>query len=213
MFRRHPKTDDQTFIRLVYYFCNGISTKAAAKALGLSRKSVRAHYLDLRARLRKSKFRRWHHVYTALPNVSDLQADQTFRGAFLEALAVCHDSRCRANYAKGNRASRFCRRCPLPHAFSSSASAQEAVGIVDAIYRFYYRLGIREDDTDDKLGNFFECFLHTSVIATLRETSKRIPNGLFDPSDMDFHGLGTLMVMLLDDLADDNLPRLDDIGL
>ena len=129
------------------------------------------------------------------------------RGAFFEALAVCHGSNCYANFAKGNRIKRICRRCPMPYAFRTDAHADDAVAIVDIIRALYHRLGIRGQSADDNLGEFFERFVHSSVIATVREQSKRLPNGLLDPKDMDFHGAGTLIAMLMDDLADGHNPR------
>lgn len=206
VFRNHPKIDDAALIRLVYYFSNGISVKAVAGTLGLSPKSVRAHYLDLRARLKKPKFARWHSIYTSLVSVPSLVQERMLKAGLIEALAVCYASKCYGNYASGNRKNRMCRRCPLPHAFTMSANAADAIGAVDEITAFYRRLGIRGEG--GSLDAFFERFLHTSVIACVREHSRRLPNGLLDPADTEFQAIGTLIAILMDDLSDDHTPKL-----
>lgn len=208
-FRRHPKIDDTALIRLVYYFCNGVSPKAVADTLGLSRKSVRTHYLDLRTRLCKPTFRRWVSVYSTLPTVSDPHQETELRGAFLGALSACHYSGCFANYAKGNRVKRICRHCPLSQAFGNEAKTSQAVDAIDGIRALYKRLGIRGEPAGNKQSEFLERFIHASVIASVRQNSKRLPNGLLNPADTEFQAVGTLVAMLMDDLADDMGPRFD----
>lgn len=209
VFRRHPKIDDQVLIQLIYYFCNGVSVKAVAGALDLSRKSVRAHFLELRARLKKPKFSRWHAAYSVIGTVGDPERERLIKGIVLEALAACHYSGCTKNYANGNRKNRICRTCPLPHAFRQSQKVTESIGVVDEVAAFYKRLGVRSDEKPDKLSVFFERLIHTSVITSVRENSKRHSNGLLDPSDYDFQAAGTLITILMDDLADDHTPRFD----
>lgn len=207
VFRSHPKTDDPTLIQLVYYFCNGISVKAVAGTLNLSRKTVRAHYLDLRARLTKPKFARWHRVYSALVMVPNRAQERLIKAGLIEALAVCYYSACYANYASGQRKKRICRNCPLPHAFGERENIDNAVGAIDDISAFYRRLGIRAETQADKQRVFLERFIHACVIASVRENSKRLPNGLLNPADTDYQGAGSLLAMLMDDLADDQGPR------
>ena len=74
----------------------------------------------------------------------------------------------------------------------------------------YKRLGIRGESKPDKLTVFFECLVHACVLAGVRENSKRLPNGLLDPSDTGYQAIGTLLAMLMDDLADDYAPRFPD---
>jgi hypothetical protein len=207
VFRRHIKLDDETLIRLVYFFCNGIGIDSAAVCLGLSRKTVRGHYLDLRRRLLKPKFRRWHRVYSAIGTVTDQAKAYRIKGAAIEALTVCYYSACHTNYTSGNRKSRMCRSCPLPCAFTKLDIATEAIGVVDAIQSLYKSLDIRGDVRPDKLSVFFERFVHAGVLASVRLKSKLLRNGLLDPKDTDFEGAGTLMLMLLDDMSDDHQPR------
>ena len=208
VFRRHPKMDDATLIRLVYFFCNGIGVKALAAALRLSRKSVRAHYLDLRSRLRKPKFARWHALHTALPRIGDPQRERLVKGGLIEAMAACSTSGCAENHASGNRANRLCRSCPLSHAFPTARGLADALGAVDAVTALYRRLGIREDCDGGRMDQFLERLIHASTLASVRANSRRLPSGLLDPKDSAHLGVGTLLAMLMDDLADDTAPRL-----
>lgn len=207
VFRRHPKMDDATLIRLVYYFCNGMPLEAVAKTLGLSRKSVRAHYLDLRARLTKPKFRRWHALYNAFVAIPDEKEERRLKGTLMELMAGCYYSRCYGNYASGNRKNRICRRCPLSQAFSKAGHLDSAIEGIDAVSAFYRQLGLRGDVAPDKQTVFLERFVHASIVACLRETAKKQPGGLLDPKDDGYQGMGTLLVMVMDDLAADNEPR------
>ena len=208
VFRRHAKADDATLIRLVYYFCNGIGIEPVSKTLDLSRKTVRAHYLDLRKRLGKPKFGRWHSAYKIMPMIADPETEQRIKGGLIEALAVCYFSSCYTNYASGNRKSRTCRRCPLSHSFASSDSSDDAIAAIDQISAFYRRLGLRGQTAPDKLTEFFERLIHASTIQSVQENTRRLPNGLLDPSDHTSHAVGTLLQMLIDDMADDHAPRI-----
>jgi hypothetical protein len=210
VFRRHLKLDDETLIRLVYFFCNGIGIDSAARRLGLSRKTVRGHYFDLRRRLVKPKFRRWHRVYSALGVVADQAKVYRIKGGVIESLAVCYYSDCHTNYVSGNRKSRMCRSCPLPCTFTKLDIATEAIGVVDAIQSLYKRHDIRGDVRPDKVSVFFERFVHVGVLAGVRRKSKSLSNGMLDPKDTDFEGAGTLMLMLLDDMSDENNRRWKD---
>ena len=205
-FRRHPKIDDQALIRLVYAFCQGASIDAAAKSLGLSRKTVRAEYLDLRSRLKKPAFRRWHGHNRALYWHVEPEADRLLRWTFIDVLAECYGNEtCYRVFRRGNRQERVCRSCPVPPKFRSLEAAGEAVAMVDTIRTFYARLGLREPDAG-KPRIFGERLIHSSVIAAVHENTKRLPNGLLDPSDQGYLAIGQLLLMLMDDLAADQDP-------
>ena len=57
---------------------------------------------------------------------------------------------------------------------------------------------------------FLERFIHASVIACLRDKARKQPNGLLDPADTEYEGMGTLLQMLMDDLANDNVEPLSE---
>lgn len=178
----------------------------AAKILKLSRKSVRAHYLSLRTRLTRPSFRRWHRVYSSLPNFSDSETEHRIIGGVIEIMAVCYYSGCYDNYSKGNRKNRICRTCPLPHAFRECSNTLNAIEAIDEIRAVYKSLCIRGERKPDKLTIFFERFIHVSVMASIAQHSKLLRCGLLDPSDLDYLGGGTLLMTLMDNLANDNAP-------
>ena len=63
---RSGGANEATLIRLVYCFCQGISIAVTARNTGLSQKTVRKHYLALRALLLRPAFNRWHGTNTRL---------------------------------------------------------------------------------------------------------------------------------------------------
>ena len=203
VFRRHPKIDDAALIRLAYAFGQGIGIEAAAKANGLSRKTVRSLYLDLRSRLAKPAFRRWHSLRRALVRRVNSDVDLLMRAAFIDVLADCHaNGTCYRVFRRGNRKDRLCRACPIPSCFPTAGAAAEAVAMVDTVRSFYGRLGIREPGSETPVV-FRLRLIHSSVIASVRESTRRLPNGLLDPSDQDYLALGQLLLLLMDDLAAD----------
>lgn len=206
VFRRHPKMGDETLIRLVYYFCNGMPVDAVAKTLELSRKSVRAHYMELRTRLTKPKFRRWHAVFNALVAIPDPEEGRRLKGTLMELMAGCYYRKCYGNFVTGNRKQRICRKCPLRGSFDDASNLESAIDAIDTISQFYRTLGIRNDVVPDKQAVFLGRFIHSSVMSCLQEKSKKQANGLLDPNDQEFEGAGTLMRLLMDDLAADNAP-------
>lgn len=213
VFRRHPKIDDQALIRFVYGFCQGASIAAVAGSLGLSRKTVRAEYLDLRGRLGKPAFRRWHGHDRALYWHVEPDTDRLLRWTFIDVLAECYGNEtCYRVFHRGNRKERVCQSCPVLPRFRSPEATAAAVAMVDAVRTFYARLGLREPNAS--LPRIFgERLIHTSVVAAVRENTKRLPNGLPDPSDQGYLAVGQLLVLLMDDLAGEQAseaPRLGD---
>ena len=204
IFRRHPKIDDRAVFRLVYGFSQGAGIAAIAASLGLSRKTVRAACLDLRPRLTKPEFLRWHRLNRALAHDLTREADALIREAFVDVLAECaNNETCGRVFRRGNRTTRLCRSCPLPAKFTGPECAEEAAGLIDDVRSFYTRLGLREPGPLTPR-RFRERLIHTCVIVSVRENTKRLPNGLLDPADHDYLAIGPLMLLLLDDLAADH---------
>ena len=131
------------------------------------------------------------------------ETDALIRTTFIDVLAECYDNdTCYRVFRRGNRKTRLCRTCPVPSKFSTVENARDAVDLIDAMRAFYARLGIRERE-GDRLARFRDRLIHSSVIATVRENTRRLPNGLLDPSDLEYLAIGQLLRLLLDDLADD----------
>ena len=199
--RHQAKFDDGTLIRLCWGFGQGISIRAMAGSQGLSAKTVRAVYLDLRQRLKQPAFRRWHGLHRALIHHVEPETDALIRTAFIDVLAGCYgNDTCYRVFRRGNRETRLCAACPIPRAFSTAQNAQDAVELVDQVRGLYTRLGIREPDADP-LQRFRERLIHGAVVYGVHANSRRLPNGLLDPSDMGYLAIGTLMDLLLSDLA------------
>jgi hypothetical protein len=196
--RKHAKLGEAATIRLIYSFCAGVSVDAAAKAAGISAKTVRSQYVALRGLLTQPAFNRWHGLKRALLDVADPEVEALIKTAFLDVLADCYfNAACYRNYHLGNRKSRRCRSCRIPTKFASDDSADAAIAVVDEVRSLYARLGIRGESQTDALRLFRERLIHTAAIATARAHSRQLANGLPDPSDMSDLAVGNLLDRLL----------------
>lgn len=192
---------DATFIRLVYCFCQGISIAVAARNTGLSHKTVRKHYLALRALLLRPAFNRWHGTSIRLLKLQEPEWELMVRLTFFGRLAECaQDAHCARNYRLGNRKARQCRACPLKGRFSPERIA-EAYLMIDTVHAFYETLGIRGEKDMNPVLLFRERLVHTTVVGTVQNNSRKLANGFFDPTDTGFLSGGRLMDALLSDLA------------
>ncbi len=201
-FRHAAKMDETTLIRLVFCFCNGIPVRAAAASVNVSAKTVRGIYIDLRRRLTKQKFNRWHAAYRRLLNLPSVEREGLVRAAFIDTLVECGlNEACYRNYQLGNRKSRLCRACPLPKRFSSSEQVREALDVIDAVHALYNMLGIRGETDIDPLVLFRLRLIHTTTIATARKASCLRPNELAKPVDRTPLSVATLLDVMLAALA------------
>lgn len=204
-FRKGAKYSEATVIRLVYCFCQGVGLAAAARMTGLSQKTVRGVYLALRGRLCKPAFNRWHGTgRTLIAQPSRLQ-EMLIRAEYFLVLAHCaENATCARNYRLGNRKARRCRDCPLPGWFPER-DWEDVFRLIDGVHAFYAHLGLRGEKSRHPGALFRERMIHTTVIGTVRASSRIGANGLFDPLERSFLCGGTLMDMLLTDLAEDPL--------
>lgn len=205
-FSRNPKIDDAVIIRLAHAFCHGLSIRAAANATGVTPKTARKYYIELRERLRKPRFRKWHRINITLPNVPSPEADWIVKAAFFDVLGECYANKtCYRNFKAGNRKNRICRRCPVPAKFTGGSQAIEAVGLIDAVRRFYETIGIRSEADRDQVSLFRIRLIHTLTITTVRENSATLDSGLMDPLEKTFLSFGTLLDRMLEDLTEEPL--------
>ncbi len=203
-FRRGAKLDETTLIRVAFSFCHGLSIAVTAKATGLSEKTVRSLFLDLRRRLTRPRFNRWHNAYLRLAGLPSVEQEALVRTSFVDTLADCaFNETCRRNYRLGNRKRRLCRACPLPGRFSSAEKVDEALNTIDAVHDFYERIGIRGEKATDPLVLFRLRLLHTTTVATALASTRHSAGQLASPTDRTFLSVGTLLTMLLDDLAEE----------
>lgn len=204
--RKHAKAEAATLAKLVRCFCQGLSVGGAAKACGLTEKSVRGYYIALRHRLLKQQFNKWHHGWAALVRVKDETTQETTREAYFATLAGCYfASTCQRNHAAGNRKQRLCRKCPMPDRFSAPERVEEALGLIDTVRYFYDRIGIGVEHGWEPAPLFRERLIHTAVIASVGENTARDAAGRLDPNDKSFLSFRTLFDTLLGDLLEEPL--------
>lgn len=191
------KANEIAFMRLVYCFCQGISLAVAARNTGLSQKTVRKHYLALRALLVRPAFNRWHGTNLRLLRLSKPEQQAMVRLVFFDRLAACaQNAHCARNHRLGNRKARQCRACPLKGQLSPERIA-DAHLMIDTVHAFYETLGIRGEKRMNPVLLFRERLIHTTVIGTVHTHSRKLPNGFFDPADTGFLSGARLMDALM----------------
>lgn len=194
--RPGAKYDEAAFVRMAYCFCNGVPVAIAARSVGLSQKTVRGVYLDLRARLLDPAFNRWHGTNRRFPNLPGPEYEVMLRAGYFDRLARCAlDETCARNWRLGNRKRRQCRSCPLAETFSDERRA-EAYTVIDAVHLFYEQLGIRGETAASPVLLFRERLIHTTVIATVQNQSRKLPTGLLDMNDKSFLSVSSLLKVL-----------------
>jgi len=195
-------------MRLAYGFACGFPVKPVAAGFGVSQKTVRAFYLDCRAHLSATDFRRWHRLSLINPVLPDDALTQALpKIVFFEVMAACHDNEtCHRNYRLGNRKSRFCRACPIKEKFTQRLREVDAIRVIDAVQTFYRHLGLRRETGVDPVANLRQRLLHLSVITAIRAHSTQCADGSPNPADMSYEGLGSFLILLIDRLAVPSIP-------
>lgn len=196
-FRARRKIDEVTFVRLAYCFCQGVPLKIAARSTGLSVKTVRGLYLDLRKRLLAPAFNRWHGTNRRFLTLPGPAHEAALRAIYFDMLARCAGNEtCARNYRLGNRKHRQCRNCPVAEQLSDERRA-EAYTVIDTVHDFYERLGMRGEKDMLPTLLFRERLIHTTVVATVQNHSRKLRNGFFDPKERGFLSGGVLMATLI----------------
>ncbi|BBK29660.1 hypothetical protein EDC65_0055 [Stella humosa] len=204
-FRAGAKFDEMTLMRLVYCFCQGLGVQLAARSTGLTAKTVRGVYIALRKRLLKPAFNRWHGTNRAVIRTPMPEFEPLLRAVYFDRLGRCAGNEtCARNYRLGNRKRRECRSCPLVDALPPEGRA-EAYVVIDAVHAFYEAIGIRGEKDIGPIMLFRERLIHRTVVGTVQNHSRKRENGLFDPNEREFLSGGTLLDLLLRDLAEDPL--------
>lgn len=204
--RRHGKVDAPTLLRLVGSFCLGRSVRNAARTAGLTERSTRAIYLELRGRLLKPQFNKWHRAHQRLARVQSPDVEDAMRDAFFDSLSQCFENAaCYRNFTAGNRKTRLCRSCPLPGRLSGADKVQDALALVDAVRELYRHLGITAEHGVDRVTLFRARLIHTATLMSVAEDTRRTAAGKFDPKHRSFLSYRTLFDALLADLIDDPL--------
>ncbi|MCA1241464.1 hypothetical protein LC092_03325 [Stappia stellulata] len=193
-------------MRLIYMFAQGISIEITARSTRLSKKTVRTVFLKLRDRLTRPVFNRWHGTHRRLLKLVDPGHEALVRVTFFDVLAECYfNQTCHRNWTLGNRKARQCRSCPLPGKFQTDQTKADALALIDAVHELYRRLGLRLEKGHDPVRLFRLRLLHTTVVGTVLNHSRKLQTGLLDPTDMSYLACGSLIDVFLTDLANDPL--------
>ena len=198
----HAKLSQAEIGLSVDLFAQGISVNRAAKAAGVSGKTMRGLYIALRDRLHNPAFARWHRANAVAPGLITLDQQITAKVAFFDLMAACHeDEYCHRNFKAGRRKDVQCRGCPLRGRFSSQASADEAVAVTRLVRTTYAALNIGMEHGQDPVALFRRRLIHVTVLANVLQSSHRLPKGNLDPNEDEFLSFGvfrrTLMVNLI----------------
>ena len=160
--QRHGKTDLATSVMVIRCFAYGLSVKLTAQKTGLTQKSVRAHFLELRTRLGNPQFAKWHGANTKFLRAPSDNVEDAIRAGYFDQMARCYfNTVCYRNYADGKRRKRLCRKCPLRDRFQSDETLIEALAFIDAIRAFYKHIGIGSE-TGEKAAIFKARAIHYS---------------------------------------------------
>lgn len=202
-FGKGAKIDDSQIIALVWYFCQGLPVSAIASVTGISVKTVRLHYLALRDRLQGKAFARWHEINREILTLPDPKIQSLVKATFFDVMEQCYaDKNCYRNYHYGKRKNRLCKSCPLIGKFTSHAHIDEALTLIDLVRNFYAQLDIRNETDKDPVHLFRLRLIHTVTVLTARNNSRKQKNGHYDPLEKTHKSLGTLLDILLEDLAE-----------
>lgn len=198
------KLSTEQIMRLAYAFASAVPIKHAAASQGVSQKTAREFYYACRTHLKAPAFRRWHSLSLINPNLPDDVFNQAVpKIAIFDVLAECYrNDTCYRNYRLGNRQNRFCRACPIKRRVSGRLSEIEAVGVVDGVHDFYRLLGLRKEVDADPVANFRDRLLHAAIIKELHDKSEKRADGTLDPADMSYEGVGSFLLLLMDELAE-----------
>lgn len=120
------------------------------------------------------------------------------RAWYFDYMARCAlNETCAGNYRLGNRKAQVCHACSLKEVFSDERRA-ETYTVIDTVHEFYERLGIRGGGKDiAPMLLFRERLIHTIVVATVQNHSRKLANDLFDPAQKSLLGGGTLLTTIL----------------
>ena len=181
---RHSKTDFDTTLLVVRGFCYGVSVPLAAKQTGLTPKSIRATYLQLREHLLRSEFAPWHRANRVLVTITSKDIQEALRESLFDELSACHANKtCWRNFKTGHRKNRLCRPCPLKTQFTDELRLEEALHFSDTIRAFYAQIGIGHESKFTAIERFKRRAIHTATITAASQATRRGKTGVYDYTD------------------------------
>mgnify|MGYP001247256031 CR=1 FL=1 len=196
--RKHAKLSMVQTVQAIDLFAHGVDINIAARLLKVSRKTLRAYYLDFRDRLSAPEFSRWHRANAALVQITNAEEIALIKAAMLELLAECHaQDTCYRNYRAGRRASPICKSCPLHGKFTGPEQDSEAAAQMNHLRAFYHALNIYAEEDRDPVSLLRARLIHMVTLATVAQHSRRLVSGQFDPRQKTFLSFGTFREALV----------------
>lgn len=189
-------------LRLVFEFCQSTPVKYAAINAGTSERTARQTYLELRERLLRPAFNRWHRNNAYRPAAGAAKSHGA-RVALLTAKGEClANATCVRNHRAGNRKSRECLSCPISTLVSSKKLRSRHLAHIDLIHSFYEALGIRGERHLSAFDRFHLRETHFIVFLVAHANTRRVPSGYMDTNQETFLSAGTLLKTMLSELLE-----------
>ncbi|MCI5045059.1 MAG: hypothetical protein MRY72_10210 [Aquisalinus sp.] len=202
LFRKSAKVPFETTILLVKNFACGAPIEDTANVAGVSLRTTRDTFRQLRPRLLRPAFSRWHpDDKTFIGQAAKDQHDANWQ-VLRAALGQCHDNKtCWRNYRDSKRVTRLCRSCPISAAYDDAEFIDNAIRIVDHVRAFYSHLGwSTEHDQTNPSQLIYERLIHANVIRKAQEATRKVSEGHFDFEDDSDMSVRTMYGALVADL-------------
>ena len=180
-------------------FCLNASVKHTARKTGLSEKTVRNLYADLRALLTDPRYRKWHNY--DLESVFAFPGGDKIVAGIWACFGACyfHDE-CFRNYRYGKRKARQCAVCPVRQAdelapFLTPELVESMLDLIETTRALYQvLLGRSKEDVADQGAAFRLRAYHATIVLTAHRASHTIVDGAVRP-DMGREGPQTLQTL------------------
>ncbi|MEO1043198.1 MAG: hypothetical protein AAFX52_13000 [Pseudomonadota bacterium] len=200
--KRNSKLPYEVTRGMVEGFCLQEPIPDCAKRVGVSTKTVRATYHDLRARLIRPAFARWHPVGELNVDLSVQAAKDRLAKRQYLLLGRCFDHpTCWNNFVSGKRKTRQCRKCPLLPSFGLEETLRLLM-IADSVRIFYSDMRWGRERGADQAGLMELRVLHNHVLITALHETPLNKDGTFNVESEEPLALGTLLLELIDHLED-----------
>lgn len=187
---------------IVEGFCLQEPIPDCAERVGSSIKTVRAIYRELRSRLVRPEFARWHPVVEQHVNLKAQQKQEAEQKEQYALLGKCYDNTtCWNNFANERRDDRCCRSCPLIPRYGEEETDRLLI-LADSIRIFYGRMGWGRKQQSDSADVMHLRMIHSHVLITAMSETPAGDDGYLDIDDQSFLSLGTLLIELIDHLEE-----------
>ncbi|WP_117195400.1 hypothetical protein [Rhizobium terrae] len=186
--------------KVVAAFCMSFSIEIASERSGLSWKTTKALYVDLRERLFHPHFNRWHRLnaHADFESFRFLMEDVV---RYFYVLGKCAEKKaCHRNYALGNRANRVCRSCPLLENLDPG-DVDGAVASLHRVQDFYKMLDWRAENDEIHGQVMMKRTYHHGIHHIAYSQTKFAKSGFPSASDDGYLSVAALFQMMIGSLS------------